>query len=100
MGPSISNAALLLGVSYIIWRLIRPFVIKSPLAHIPGPPSASWFQGNSFRLLSLDGMHLILTTSGNFGQLFDIDGWDFHQNLADTYGAVCKVHGLFGVRLL
>lgn len=37
--------------------------------------------------------------AGNFGQLFDLDGWDFHRNLAKTYGAVCKVHGLFGVRL-
>lgn len=37
--------------------------------------------------------------AGNFGQLFDLDGWDFHRNLAKTYGAACKVHGLFGVRL-
>lgn len=53
MDSSISKTALLLGTSYIIWRLIRPLVNKSPLAYIPGPPSASWFKGERFRLLSL-----------------------------------------------
>ena len=34
---------------------------------------------------------------GNYDQLFDSDGWDFHTQLAEKYGALCKVHGLFGV---
>lgn len=37
------------------------------------------------------------TWAGNFGQLFDPDGWNFHRYLANTYSGVVKINGLWGV---
>ncbi len=30
---------------YALGGLLRPYVVKSPLSHIPGPPRASWCAG-------------------------------------------------------
>lgn len=38
--------------------------------------------------------------SGNLSQILDTQGWDFHAELAEGYGSVVKIHGLFGVRCL
>lgn len=45
MGVPIVQAVLLLTTSYVLWRVLRPFVVKSSLANIPGPPPASWWKG-------------------------------------------------------
>jgi len=55
--------------------------MKSPLAHIPGPPKDSLWKGN---------LH----------QIFNRRGWDFHRELVEKYGKVVKVHGLFGKEAL
>lgn len=34
---------------------------------------------------------------GNFGQLFDAEGWDFHSEIVKEYGGAIKVYGLLGV---
>ena len=30
----------------LLWKLLRKYVVKSPLDLIPGPPSESWLLGN------------------------------------------------------
>ncbi|KAI0713837.1 cytochrome P450 [Earliella scabrosa] len=57
--------------AYIAWRLLRNFIVRSPLDNIPGPPSRSIF-------------------TGNLMQLFAHDSWDFTKDLIDTYGPVSK----------
>ncbi|KAJ8086648.1 hypothetical protein PM082_005471 [Marasmius tenuissimus] len=42
--------------------------------------------------LTLDGF------KGNWGQIFDKDGWRFKKHIVDTYGSLLKVNALFGVR--
>ena len=45
-------------------------------------------------------LHLMLNVSlilGNLGQILGKDGWDFHTEIAEKYGPVVKIHGLFGV---
>ncbi|KIJ11452.1 hypothetical protein PAXINDRAFT_177345 [Paxillus involutus ATCC 200175] len=76
----LSGAAsvLLASFTYIIWR---NYLAKHPFDNIPGPPRQNWL-------------------FGNLGQLFDADAWDFHQMLADRYGPIVKIHGLFGKRQL
>ena len=40
-----SQAAVISLVSYAVWRLLRPFVLKSPLDNVRGPKPASWWKG-------------------------------------------------------
>ncbi|KAJ7881775.1 cytochrome P450 [Mycena olivaceomarginata] len=61
----------------ILNRLLKPWYSPSPLRHLPGPPSQSWF-------------------AGNLGQLFTAKGLPFHQELVDLYGGMVKVYGFFG----
>nr|VWO96279.1 Uncharacterized protein [Ganoderma boninense] len=51
---------------------------KSPLDLVPGPLRTSFF-------------------TGNLSQLFDPQGWDFHAQLAERFGPVVKINGLFGL---
>ncbi|KAL1756817.1 cytochrome P450 [Schizophyllum commune] len=46
-----------------VWRLLQRFVVRTPLDNIPGPAPASFM-------------------TGNFKQLFSVDGWAFHERLA------------------
>ncbi|KAJ7358445.1 cytochrome P450 [Mycena albidolilacea] len=62
----------------ILNRLLKPWYSPSPLRHLPGPPSQSWF------------------AAGNLGQLFTAKGLPFHQELVDLYGGMVKVYGFFG----
>ncbi|KAH8109751.1 cytochrome P450 [Phellopilus nigrolimitatus] len=77
MSLSLAQALLLSVCSYALWRVVRPFVIKTPLADIPGPPKASWWKGN-------------------FHKVFDRNGWQFHHDIVEKYGGVVKLSMLFG----
>ncbi|KLO13021.1 cytochrome P450 [Schizopora paradoxa] len=77
MAVTLVQGALIALVSLSLWHLVRPFFIKSPLANIPGPQRTSLWKGN-------------------FHQIFNRRGWNFHRELAKKYGNVVKVHGLFG----
>lgn len=35
--------------------------------------------------------------AGNLPQIFDPNGWPWHQYIKDTYGGAVKIHGLYGV---
>lgn len=104
MDISLVHALVLSLLLVTIWCLRRPFLERSPLSAVPGPPSASLWKGMSppirfwfwnstiFELLT----HIYLL--GNFSQIFDrITGWDFHRHLVETYGGAVKLRMLFGV---
>ncbi|KAI0720735.1 cytochrome P450 [Cerioporus squamosus] len=66
----------LLAVVWLVWKIVRSFSFRSPLDKLRGPPPASYF-------------------TGNLGQLLDRQGWEFHSGIAEEYGPVVKIHGLF-----
>ncbi|KAM5539718.1 hypothetical protein V8D89_006531 [Ganoderma adspersum] len=68
-------------VLYLIWRLIRNYILSSPLNKIPGPPSGSVITGNVF-------------------QFFNHNSWKFVDDFIETYGPVAKCHGFYGSRML
>ncbi|KAF8896612.1 cytochrome P450 [Infundibulicybe gibba] len=65
----------------LVWSLLRRFLVKTDLDNIPGPPSPSIW-------------------TGNFRQIFNFDGWDFHKSIAQTYGVVSRVSGPLGEKQL
>ncbi|TDL20057.1 cytochrome P450 [Rickenella mellea] len=77
MSPPIQPALLILFSSLFLWIILTRFVVRSPLAKIPGPPKESWWRGN-------------------YSQLFDTSGWQFHHDIVNKYGSVVKIYGLFG----
>lgn len=82
MSPlTIPQSALVFGVALTVWRLLRHFLAKTSVDNIPGPSS------NSF-------------VKGNIGQLFDTNGWEFHSKIAQEFGRIASVHGLFGEKQL
>ncbi|KAJ3492937.1 hypothetical protein NLJ89_g11134 [Agrocybe chaxingu] len=75
--PSVLIAALF-AAAWAVWRLCRLFFQQSALANIPGPPAKSLWKG-------------VLP------QVFNVDAWDFHLEIAKQYGGVIKLSaGLFG----
>ncbi|KAL5482385.1 hypothetical protein ACEPAI_8979 [Sanghuangporus weigelae] len=78
MSISIAIVCVLSLVSFLLWRVVRPIVVKSPLLAIPGPQATSWWKGN-------------------FSQVFNSkSGWEFHRNLVHKYGGVARLTMLFG----
>ncbi|EMD38349.1 hypothetical protein CERSUDRAFT_82603 [Gelatoporia subvermispora B] len=67
--------------TWFLWRSLRQIFVKSPLDNIPGPPPVSFFKGN-------------------LEQIYDRQGWDFYKSLSQDYGAVVKLQGLFGQKIL
>ncbi|KAJ7789660.1 hypothetical protein B0H14DRAFT_2536023 [Mycena olivaceomarginata] len=79
MTPTTTICALLI-ILYGI-RLLRRRVF-SVLDSVPGLPRQSFIR------------------LGNLTEFNDPDGWEFQQELQESYGQVVKVHGLFGRREL
>ncbi|KAJ7626870.1 hypothetical protein FB45DRAFT_749544 [Roridomyces roridus] len=73
--------ALILSLSYVLWRTLRGFFVRNPLDNIPGPPSDSFL-------------------AGNVAQLHGPDGFELHQSLEQDYDSVVRIHGLFGATQL
>ncbi|KAF9475405.1 cytochrome P450 [Pholiota conissans] len=63
--------------SWALSKIIRRFVLKSPLDNVPGPIPKSW-------------------RNGIFPQLFNVNAWDFHKEIAQIYGSVIKIKSFFG----
>ena len=40
-----AQAALICGTSWVLWKLLRAFFVKSALDNLPGPPSPSFLYG-------------------------------------------------------
>lgn len=65
----------------LLWKLIRRLFVTHPLDKIPGPPAAS-------------------PIFGNFPQMFNPDGWEWHRQLVEKYGRVIRVNGIFKAPIL
>ncbi|KAK7682246.1 hypothetical protein QCA50_014833 [Cerrena zonata] len=74
-------AFLVAGITWILWRLSRNYVLRSPLDNIPGPAPASLIKGN-------------------LGQMYDRHGWNWLDGLGNDFNKVVKLTGLFGHRML
>ncbi|EIW54929.1 cytochrome P450 [Trametes versicolor FP-101664 SS1] len=75
------QAFVLGGVGWLLWKLLRPYVVRSTLDNLPGPSSQSFFYGN-------------------LKQIYNKQDWDFHRSLGDLYGPVSKLHGKLGQKIL
>ncbi|EIM90577.1 cytochrome P450 [Stereum hirsutum FP-91666 SS1] len=64
-------------VLLVLWQS-RYWYKQSHLRNIPGPPAQSFALGNLPQVFGL------------------LEGWDFHVELAETYGRVAKSWGFFG----
>lgn len=75
----------ILFLSFIIWACWRLYFrqrfLRTVLDVVPGPPGQSWITG------SLD-------------QLTSHEGWEFHRHIAETYGPIIRIKGLFGANNL
>jgi cytochrome P450 len=77
MLQTIVEAAVLYAFSWALWKAVRNYFVKSALDNIPGPSPGSFWKGS-------------------FPQIFDVNGWDFHREIAENYGPVVKVKALLG----
>ncbi|KAH8115665.1 cytochrome P450 [Phellopilus nigrolimitatus] len=68
--------AVVLG-TYALWRILKLLFVKTPLSNIPGPPKASWLKGN-------------------FDQIYNNNGWEFHRKLYEDYGGAVRVDMMLG----
>lgn len=80
MVGTLLQATLICGATWLLWKVLRQFVVKSALDNLPGPPSAS----------------ILL---GNLKQIYDKQGWAFHRQL-EQYGPVSVLHGKFGRKIV
>ncbi|KAG6850715.1 hypothetical protein H0H93_009873 [Arthromyces matolae] len=70
-----------IAILYLVWRCTRNHFATRDLANLPGPPSGSFLKGN-------------------FGQLYNIYGFDFHMKIAEQFGRVIGIYGPFNTRQL
>ncbi|KAF9459159.1 cytochrome P450 [Collybia nuda] len=77
----ITKAIALYVISWVLWRLLRRIVVKSDVDNIPGPASHSFWKGN-------------------FGELFNINAWKYHEELTQQYGKVVRINALLGDKQL
>jgi hypothetical protein len=99
LGFGFQTALLSFFFVWVFWIFLKPVVVKHPLNNIPGPPSPSFFTGERLDhlLIWLSFEPITDLQAGNFGQVFNPQGWDFHRRLVDTFGGVIKLQGLWGV---
>jgi len=71
------QAVLVYVTSWTLWRLVKMFLVKSPLHDLPGPSRVSLI-------------------SGNLSQVYSPDGIPWHHAMVKKYGRAFKIHGLFG----
>ncbi|PAV20282.1 cytochrome P450 [Pyrrhoderma noxium] len=77
MSLSLPQALGLSVLSIAVWYIFRPYFVKSGLASVPGPSRTSWWKGN-------------------FHQVFNRQGWGFHDMLLKKYGSAVRLNMLFG----
>ena len=89
------KATLLATLSFLIWRILRPVIVKSPLSRVPGPPKASWWKGKPMNWWLVDASTDVRV--GNFDKVFDRRGWNYHRELTEKYGGAVRISALLGV---
>jgi hypothetical protein len=83
---------------WLLWRLVRRYVLSSPLDNVPGPRRSSLITGMSQALASMNPNSL--QRIGNLNEFYSRDGFEFQDRIDETYGGVVKINGLFGVSVL
>ncbi|KZP05461.1 cytochrome P450 [Athelia psychrophila] len=68
-------------VSGVLLLALKRLLGRHPLDNLSGPPSPSFVKGN-------------------IGQLFNPQAWAFHRHLADNFGGVVKISGMWGDKQL
>lgn len=89
-----------LGVIWVLWKVFRGFLVKSPLDNIPGPTPTSWFKGRTpFCCHASPFLLIYYKCIGNLAQLLSRGGWDFMDEMVQKYGpGVVKFQTVLGVR--
>ncbi|KAH8115673.1 cytochrome P450, partial [Phellopilus nigrolimitatus] len=75
------SAAQLLAVvlgTYGLWRILKFLFVKTPLSNVPGPSKVSWLK------------------AGNFNEVYNSNGWEFHRKLYEDYGGAVRVDMMLG----
>ncbi len=44
----LAQAALICGTSWVLWKFVRQYVVKTALDNLPGPPSSSFLYGECY----------------------------------------------------
>ncbi|KAL4242915.1 cytochrome P450 family protein [Abortiporus biennis] len=78
----IVQATLACGTLWVLWKLFRNYVLRSPLDNIPGPKSSSWLTGN---IKEFEDRKL---------------GWDFREDLLNKWNSVVRMRGILGENIL
>ncbi|KAF9440442.1 hypothetical protein P691DRAFT_627045, partial [Macrolepiota fuliginosa MF-IS2] len=81
MASDVARTVAVISIAGLSWKLLRRYIVNSPLDCVPGPPALS-------------------SIIGNIAQLFDMYGWKYHYDIQKQYGSVMKVKGLLGERML
>ncbi|OSD02190.1 cytochrome P450 [Trametes coccinea BRFM310] len=81
MEPSFLLVAGAAGLLFVLWRIVREFIVKSPVDNVRGPPSPSSLVG-----------HIV--------EFFESQGGQYSRQLAEAYGSVVKLRGILGARML
>ncbi|KZP09574.1 cytochrome P450 [Athelia psychrophila] len=79
--PEVLTALSAIAVSGVLLLVLKHILGRHALDNLPGPPSISFVKGN-------------------IGQLFNPQGWEFHRYLADNFGGVVKINGMWGDKQL
>ena len=93
----LSYAVVAAAIAWVVWKILRPYLVRSPLVVIPGPARKSVLSGE-FVTLFADCDVVLTPAPGNLEQLFDRDAWGFHDELAQQYGPIVKLNAVLGVR--
>ncbi|EIM81571.1 cytochrome P450 [Stereum hirsutum FP-91666 SS1] len=72
-----SSTVFLLCAALLILSRVRLSYKQAHLRNIPGPPAQTF-------------------VFGNLKQFFSLQGWEFHDSIALTYGRIVRIWGLFG----
>ncbi|KAI0833271.1 cytochrome P450 [Trametes gibbosa] len=78
---SIMQAVAVCGITWLLWKFFRGWVVVSSMDNLPGPPSDSWLFGNLRQLLALDSM-------------------PFQDHLVDKYPGIALLRGGLGSKIL
>ncbi|KAI0657108.1 cytochrome P450 [Cubamyces menziesii] len=66
---------------FVLWLLLRDFIVRSPIDDLPGPPSPHAVVGHIF-------------------EVFGKKGWQFTRDVSETYGPVSKLRAFLGGPML
>ncbi|KAG6850718.1 hypothetical protein H0H93_009876, partial [Arthromyces matolae] len=90
---------MLLFLAYASLLLLKRLFRKTDLDNVPGPIPESFIKG----IQTAPPSNSVIKSKpleGNIGQLFDVYAWNFNAKLAEKFGRVTKIHGMFGTKYL